>query len=49
MSMYSFDQILPIERCIDSLYWVSDRSEHSSDWNKHIFDVLSLVDEDDYE
>jgi len=39
-----------IDYCLDTLYWVADRSDQArSEWNEDIFNVLSLIKEDDYE
>lgn len=38
-----------IDYTIDTMYWTAARSEHGSSYNVHIYNLLSLVNEDDYE
>ena len=38
-----------LDEIIDTLYWVSARSEHYSEWKTDIFNHLARVNEEDYE
>jgi hypothetical protein len=38
-----------LDEIIDTLYWVSARSEHYSFWNTDIFNHLARVNEEEYE
>lgn len=38
-----------IDYTIDTMYWTANRSEHGRSYNLHIFNLLSLINEDDYE
>lgn len=38
-----------LDEIIDTLYWVSARSEHYSEWNTDLFNHLARVNDEDYE